>query len=56
MDVAGLGEPADGLAERDTSFEAADIEFGEYLIINKDLNRHNAFILIALAGYAGDGV
>jgi hypothetical protein len=30
---------------------AADIEFGEYLIIDKDLNRHNAFILIALAGY-----
>jgi hypothetical protein len=30
---------------------AADIEFGEYLIIDKDLNRHNAYILIALAGY-----
>ena len=30
---------------------AADIEFGEYLIVDKDLNRHNAFILVALAGY-----
>jgi hypothetical protein len=30
---------------------AADIEFGEYLIIDKDLNRKNAFILVALAGY-----
>ena len=29
----------------------ADIEFGEYLIVDKDLNRHNAFILVALAGY-----
>jgi len=30
---------------------AADIEFGEYLIVDRDLNRHNAFILVALAGY-----
>ena len=103
MDAARLGEPADGLAERDKSFEeelakrhklalavgythipegvdevegdkgvwvpalgldyyyrlnekwkiglAADIEFGEYLIVDRDLNRHNAFILVALAGY-----
>jgi hypothetical protein len=30
---------------------AVDIEFGKYLIIDKDLSRHNAYILIALAGY-----
>jgi len=30
---------------------AADVEFGEYQIIDEDLNRHNAYILIALVGY-----
>jgi len=29
----------------------ADGEFGEYLIIDKDLNRKNAYILLAAVGY-----
>ena len=50
--VSGLGlDYFYRLSERWEIGLAADIEFGEYLIIDKDLNRKNAFILVALAGY-----